>query len=238
MTVYWLELTRSDVPQSDSWLSENERVRLSAIRFPKRRADWRLGRWTAKHAVAEFLNAPARLNFLSKIEIFPAASGAPRVYLADTVAPLSISITHSDDVAACAVSAPEAVLGCDIEKTEPRSDGFVRDYFTDEERRFLATTPEGERSKYINLIWSAKESALKALEEGLRLDTRSVSVRVINGGPVHDSGWHPLEVDAGNDGTFAGWYQFSSGDQVRTMVAVPSPAPPILLDTQRLLACG
>lgn len=59
MQVYWLEHRAEDVPPMDDWLSAGETVSLNGFRFAKRRADWRLGRWTAKHAVASFLNLPA-----------------------------------------------------------------------------------------------------------------------------------------------------------------------------------
>ena len=58
MDVYWLEQSEADVPTADDWLSENEVARLNSLRVAKRRADWRLGRWTAKCAVAASLKLP------------------------------------------------------------------------------------------------------------------------------------------------------------------------------------
>ena len=37
------------------WLSAAEIDQMTGLRFPKRRREWRLGRWTAKHAVAACL---------------------------------------------------------------------------------------------------------------------------------------------------------------------------------------
>ena len=56
MNVYWLEQSDGDVPVGDGWLSAGERATLDRLRIPKRRADWRLGRWTAKCAAAAYLN--------------------------------------------------------------------------------------------------------------------------------------------------------------------------------------
>ncbi|WP_350310637.1 4'-phosphopantetheinyl transferase family protein [Amycolatopsis sp. RTGN1] len=52
-------------------------------------------------------------------------------------------------------------MGCDLELMEPRSDAFVRTWFTDRERDavFAAETTR-ERFLRANLFWSAKESAL------------------------------------------------------------------------------
>jgi hypothetical protein len=41
--VYWLEQVEADLPTDDRWFSRPERTRLHDFRFPKRRADWRLG---------------------------------------------------------------------------------------------------------------------------------------------------------------------------------------------------
>ena len=76
-------------------------------------------------------------------------------------------------------------------------------------------------------LWSAKESALKALQEGLRLDTRSVSVRP-SGWAGEVDRWYPLQVHCEHGEVFDGWWQ-RADNLVRTMVARPKPAVPILL---------
>ena len=77
MNVYWLEQTEANVPAENDWLSAEEAACLNAMRFPKRRTDWRLGRWAAKCALSAYLNVPAHPQVFRKIEIRPAASGAP-----------------------------------------------------------------------------------------------------------------------------------------------------------------
>ena len=74
------------------------------MRFAKRQADWRLGRWTAKNAVAAYLNLPSDPQALTDIEIRPAPSGAPEVFIADQPARVTISLSHRAGVAACAVT--------------------------------------------------------------------------------------------------------------------------------------
>ena len=173
---YWLEQSEADLPAGNDWLSASEVERLNAMRFPKRRADWRLGRWTAKRAVSAYLNMLGDHQALPNIEIRPAASGAPEAFIADRPASAAISLSHCNGNALCAVAPFGTALGCDLELVEPRSDAFVADYFTAEEQELVAQASAADRSFFSTLLWSAKESALKALHEGLRLDTRSVTV--------------------------------------------------------------
>jgi 4'-phosphopantetheinyl transferase len=226
--VYWLEQTEADVPATNDWFSSRESVTLIGMRFAKRRTDWRLGRWTAKCAVASFLNLPADPEALAKIEIRAASSGAPEVFSANEPATVTVSISHRSGASICAIALSGVDLGCDQEVVEPRSQAFVADYFTKDEQTLVAQVCEADRSGLVTLLWSAKESALKALREGLRLDTRSVAVSLVDR-DFALGGWSPLRVCA--DGRrFQGWWQQAHG-VVRTFVADPPSEPPILLQT-------
>lgn len=229
MKVKWLEQMASDVPEENEWLSTLEQDHLSRFRVPKRRNDWRMGRWTAKHAVAAYLDMPQTRQRLAEIEIRPTQSGVPRVFIADELAPVSISISHRSVWAICAVAAPEAMLGCDLELVEPRSDAFISDYFTPKEQELLARASSIERDTIANLLWSAKESALKALGVGLTVDARTVDVSSF-AAPGHEKpseavAWHPLCVTPSDGQVFHGWWQ-QSGMLLRTMVASPAPRQP------------
>ncbi len=244
MDVYWLEQTEADVPAENDWLSASEAVRLNGMRFAKRRADWRLGRWTAKRAVAACLNVPRHPQALTGIEICPAPSGAPDVFLTNKRAAVAISLSHRAGTAVCAVVLSGAALGCDLETIEPRSDAFVADYFTAEEQALAAQASAADRSRLLALLWSGKESALKALRAGLRLDTRCVIVSPVDAlwrqgedgeGCIEDpalavrsshglNSWRPLHVRCTNGQVFHGWWQYT-GNLLRTMVAAPPPLP-------------
>jgi 4'-phosphopantetheinyl transferase len=246
MDVYWLEQREADLPPNDDWLSASEAAYLNAMRFPKRRADWRLGRWTAKRAASVYLNVPGDPPSLASIEVHPAASGAPEVFIADRPAAASLSLSHCNGNALCAVALFGAAVGCDLELVEPRSDAFVADYFTAEEQALVAQASAADRSFLTTLFWSAKESALKALHQGLRLDTRSVTVSRPEGIttskededacaenpdkilPQHRSIWCPLEVRGTGGEVFHGWWQHT-GNLLRTLVSVPAPSLPITL---------
>jgi len=247
MNVYWLEQTEADVPAENDWLSANEALCLDAMRFAKRRADWRLGRWTAKCALSVYLDVPAHLDIFKKMEIRPAATGTPEVFFGDLAASVTISISHRSGRAICAVAMAGVEIGCDLEIVEPRSDAFVADYLAIEEQQLVASAAAADRDRLLALLWSAKESTLKALGAGLRLDTRCVIVN-----PFVESfdfiSWNPLQVrhtggrDTGDhsagdrctldrsteDQVFHGWWQHAD-NIVRTVVGAPPPNTPIAL---------
>src|SRR5580704_18366898 len=172
MRVYWLTQAEKDVPLTNDWLCAEEISCWNGFRFAKRRADWRLGGWTAKLAIAACLRWPTYPRVLAQIEIRATPSGAPEALLPGLTTPLAFSISQCAGAAMCAVSPIRMKLGCDLEIVEPRSDAFATDYFTPEEQSLGARVPRADRAAFLALLWSAKESALKAMGQGLRLDTR------------------------------------------------------------------
>ena len=221
MEIFWLEQRQADVPRGDEWLSPRELECQCRLKFPKRRDDWRLGRWTAKLAIGNLLGIPD----LASIAIVAEASGAPSVVLPDDITGLTISLSHRSGVGACAV-AEQGAIGCDLELIEPRSEAFLQDYFTPDERTLVARAGI-DPAIATTIVWSAKESALKAVREGLRRDTRSVIVVRIEVGD--SSTWNPLRVRCDSGEVFDGWW-FEASGLIRTVVAAPAPAVPIPLD--------
>ena len=220
----WLSCSLADLPDDDVWLTPREQATLSELRFASRRDDWRLGRWTAKRAVSAWLDVTSgRTTHDETVEIIAADDGAPEAFLASRAVPVAVSLSHRERLAVCVVAPAGTAVGCDLEAVEPRSDLFVGDWFTPEERATVDAAPASTRSLLTTLIWSAKESALKALREGLRLDTRDAVVRV---GPSFDhrghDGWAPFSVILADQRcSFAGRWRRHLG-HVLTVVA---PAP-------------
>jgi 4'-phosphopantetheinyl transferase len=172
--LYWLSQSVADVPEGEDWLSDPERMILAGLRFAKRRNDWRLGRWTAKQAIRSYL-LEKDLS-LSSLEIRAAMDGAPESFRDNAPGPVALSISHSNGRGFCAVGPRDMAVGCDLERLEIRDPGIVRDYFTSEEISLCEKAHGSESTVIVNLIWSAKESALKILREGLRRDTRSIRI--------------------------------------------------------------
>lgn len=224
--VRWLLARAEEMPPGDGWLDPRERAVLGRLRFPARRESFRLGRWTAKRAVAAWLGRAPDLAGLARIGVLAAADGAPEAFLDGRPLAVALSLTHRGGRAACALALPGTALGCDLEIVEPRSDELVRQWFTAAERGLLDAAPAADRPLLANLVWSAKESALKLLRTGLRLDARRVEVEVpdIAGGGA--GGWRPLAVRWRDEGmTFRGWWR-REGDALLTLAALPEPAVP------------
>jgi 4'-phosphopantetheinyl transferase EntD len=230
MDVFWLEQRAADVPAHDDWLAPAELARLNSFRFPKRRSDWRLGRWTAKNTLVACLSLPGDVSTLSSIEIVAAVSGAPLTLRSGAPADFSITLSHSNDVAMCAVAAGHVSLGCDLELVERRSNEFISDYFTLDERSRIARA--NDRDTFVSLLWSAKESVLKALHEGLRLDTRSVFLDEVESSNGED--WSKLSLITDTGLHFHGYWR-ATGGFVHTIVADPPPATPIHLAVRNRL---
>jgi 4'-phosphopantetheinyl transferase len=170
----------SDVPASDAWLSSEELSQLAGLEVAKRRADFRLGRWTARRALAAVLGPDSGAD-PPQFLIRAAEDGAPEAFFrSQEPVPWVLSISHSHGLAVAAVAARgqsgETRLGCDVERIEPRSDELVEQFFTQSEQAKLRVVHDGQQALVATLIWSAKESALKATRTGLRADTRSVEV--------------------------------------------------------------
>ena len=150
-------------------------------------------------------------------------------------APVSLSISHSHGTAFCGLIAlnrvdstqrrrgteaqgdrgsplaPRRSLGCDIEFVEPREANFVHNFFTAQE--IATVTAAGEAQEVlITAIWSAKEAVLKALREGLRIDTRALTCRFGDQG-ASPAEWSSFvvaldaELSTRYAGAWSGWWR-------------------------------
>jgi 4'-phosphopantetheinyl transferase len=225
--VHWLEQNAKDVPSGDWWLSETEHAHLGGLHIPKRRDDWRLGRWTAKYAAAIHLNLARNEKVLRTVELRATPSGSPEVLLHSRAALIQLSLSHSGGVGLCTIARAGAELGCDLELVEPRSPVFLADYFTAEEQELVAATPSALRDQLVTLMWSIKESVLKALGCGLRADTRSVNAAPAGFPQTPGGEWNPVSAHTSGR-NFCGWWRISCG-LVRTVIADPAPRRPVAL---------
>ena len=214
-----LKLTLADVPGDDAWLHPHELEVLGTLRVPKRRSDWRLGRYTAKRALARRLDLR-----LPDIEVRAAADGAPEAFHRGRPLSVVLSISHSGENGLAAAAEAGTALGCDIETVAHRPDVFVEDFFTRAERFLVGHATPSDRDALVSTIWSAKESALKAARDGLRADTRDVEVRF----PARiRSGWTPFEVWSATN-RVRGWAT-RRDQKVITVVADPAPSIPYVV---------
>jgi 4'-phosphopantetheinyl transferase len=203
--IYWLVQTitsplllHQKLPPSDL-LSKDEKNIFNMLKTEKRRHDWLLGRWTAKHLVQQVAQEKlGRAIPLTGFSILARPDGSPQViWEQPQPAPgfdCTISISHSAGVSFCAlVEEADWPLGADVELIQPRITGFASDYFTADEQALVERCAEAWRPTLVTAIWSAKEAVLKALRVGLKQDTRSVSCLVE---PIESSpgDWTPFAI--------------------------------------------
>jgi 4'-phosphopantetheinyl transferase len=211
-------------PEGEAWLSEAERSELARFRIDKRRFEWRLGRAAAKQLVAAELGLPFEPAVLARTEIRAAPDGAPEPFLDGRPLDLALSISHSAGLATCAIAGPGVALGCDVELIRALRRGTVSQQFTAAEQRLMEGLEPHDWAVRGTLLWTAKESALKALRQGLRLDTRAVEAM-----PSLDDSpgtWRPLAVAQVAEGrVFRGWWR-RLGDHIISVVAEPGAEAP------------
>ena len=208
-------LLKSGLPPSHGFLAAGERQRAASMRVARRRDEFLLGRWAAKCLIASVLDcAPG-----PALEVRAAPSGQPLAFLDGAPLRLSLSISHRQGLAFAALDETGAALGADLEHVEPRSAAFVRDWFTAREAEMLAS---GDPEVLANLIWSAKESALKALGTGLRADTRSIEVELA---PPAAGPWQRLAI-RGAPGLQGYWRR--NGEHLLTVVGSSAGEPHLL----------
>jgi 4'-phosphopantetheinyl transferase len=208
-----------ELPRLVLTIGPRERAVLATLRFPARRRDWRVARWTAKRLLAARLGADLGL---ATYEIRAGADGAPEVLVGGEPLPWPVSLSHRAGVAFVALGDRPGRLGCDVERVEPRSPAFLEDFLTAAERARVVGDPAPAVRAAV--VWTAKESALKARREGLRADTRSVEVGC-DGTTAPEGEWRPVVVRASAGETFHGWWR-RDGALVACVVADAAFAPP------------
>lgn len=211
--VYWMLTKSHQLPlEASGFLSSFELQKFSAFRFPKRRNEWLLGHWTAKALVHSL---PAYHHYsLNQIEICNTSEGAPFIQLPGRTTPVEcLTISHSQQFAFCSLATGlELHIGADLEEVEPRTETFILDYFTPVERQLVDSYPAEIRADIVTLIWSAKESMLKALGVGLHWDTHMVEVHGMEG--ILQAGgseaiWQKVQIgeQQTNERVWIGWWQ-------------------------------
>ena len=212
--IYWtlIDFLQTSLENKAGFLSPAELQKLSTLRFPKRRNEWLMGRWAAKSLIQSI---PAYQHFsLDEIEIQNGSEGAPYFRSpGGSASPDCLTISHSGRFALCALAlGSDLRVGADLEKIEPRTETFIQDYFSPAERQLVDTYPAEIRATVVNLIWSAKESMLKALGVGLHWDTRQVEIHEIGGfipGDANHGKWQKMQVSDLQQGNrhWGAWWQ-------------------------------
>ncbi len=182
MPIFWsfqnIETRIGDLAFTDplSYLGEQEKEIYQMLKFPKRKSEWLGARLLAKDLIRAVDKRWGKQE-LYEIEVLNEKSGAPILVVSGVLGnPGKVSLSHSNGVALCAYSPDDIQFGIDLERIESRSKEFVEDFFTMGEVDQAIKLPAERRDVFVTTMWSGKESVLKALSSGLRVDTRTVEV--------------------------------------------------------------
>lgn len=160
--------------QADKYLTAAELVYWhSLVGQNKKRAEWLAGRIAAKEAISELLVQDNLILGYKEIFIERKPSGQP--FFKD----IGISISHTENYAA-AEATKLGPVGIDIENIRGFPDLVYEKFLTDNEKQWLNSLDESERNSNTTLLWSLKESYLKALGVGLRKHMSEIELSKAN----------------------------------------------------------
>lgn len=165
MNYRYIIVKTKDVPEAETFLTTLELKQYKHFAVEKRAGEWLAGRYAVKKLASEFFNLPPK-----KMQVKNAKNGAP-ILQAMGGNNLTISITHRGDYAAAAISLTGDLIGVDIEKIEPRPQGWTEQYF--DKAELLA-----DDDAYLTELWAKKEAVLKLL--GLGLTVPATQIKIID----------------------------------------------------------
>ena len=156
------------VDEAIEWLSDEERARADAFRFPVHRDRFVRGRGMVRRVLGEHLGqSPASFRFELGNRGKPHLPGGE----------LHFNLSHSVDRAALAVSRLPSI-GIDIERfdRDVDIDGLSRRCFRQSECDRLAGLDEEARTRAFFWTWTAKEARMKATGEGFGLAPQKIEI--------------------------------------------------------------
>lgn len=161
-------------------LSADELQRAGRFVFARDRERFVAARSRLRRILGAYLEvAPHKLRFAY------GAQGKPELDGSCAQSGLSFNLSHSDDLALCAVVCKRRV-GVDVELVRHTLDyvPLLHDLFAPRERQAFSGLPEGEGRLRFFRSWVCKEAYIKALGEGLAHSPAAVEVDFSPGAPA------------------------------------------------------
>lgn len=179
--------------ESLEFLGKQEKVEYARLKVPKRKEEWMGSRLAVKRLI--FACRPQLgLANLAQVQILKEHSGVPFLQINEAGRLLGwLSLSHSHGHVLAAYSPDDIRFGVDLELIEYRSIDFVRDFFTTAEVQQATIGAPDQKIVATTIIWSAKGVVLKAISEGLRIDTRKIEIHF---SPETSNGarWNRLDI--------------------------------------------
>lgn len=153
-------------------MSDDERERGARLRFRRDRCVHLAARILVRSLLSRYAPgvAPAEWRFQA------GERGKPRVAGPASTPPLHFNLAHTPGVVAMALSVAHDEVGVDVERPERPIDAvdLAQRFFAPEEAAAVRNAPPGEAGPRFVVLWTLKESYLKARGQGLALPLDAV----------------------------------------------------------------
>ncbi|MCG5216074.1 4'-phosphopantetheinyl transferase superfamily protein [Streptosporangium soli] len=173
--VWWADPRHRTIESLSAVLSEPELERAARFRREPDRRRFLTGSWLLRTVAGAQLGIPPEdVTVIRKCPDCTRHHGKP--YIGAEGSPLHVSVSHSGDRVAVALTA-EGPVGVDVELVPSVPvDDLARCALTQDERLALEALPEERRYEAFAGVWVRKEAALKATGHGLRISPDRVEV--------------------------------------------------------------
>lgn len=166
MKVYYFNISNASPEQLKLWyeqMSDERKQTVNRMKVEHKRSLRIAADALCRKAISEFCGiSPDEIVFGYTEKGKPYAKGLP-VYF---------SISHSGDIAVCAVS--DCEIGIDIEKIRSINPRISDKFATEEENEYICTSENGFFE-----IWTLKEAYFKCIGTGLGKNIKNVSFKIL-----------------------------------------------------------
>ena len=174
-----LEFDDDTISRLSLWLSDDERQRADRFRHQRHRDKFIAGRAMMRGVLSRYVDRlPATIEF----EYLP--HGKPQLAAAQREVGLEFNLSHSGNIALCAVTGGTTV-GVDVEHMRELRDmqGLANRFFSTAEAEQLQDEREDERLASFFRCWTRKEAYVKAIGQGITCPLDSFAVSLSAGDP-------------------------------------------------------
>jgi 4'-phosphopantetheinyl transferase len=180
--VWRIALAVPDAEQAEraAVLARDEVARAARFHFERDRRRWTAARGAVRAVLAGYAGVPA-----ASLAFRVGPHGKPALDGPAARAGLDFNVSHSGDLALCAVTHERAV-GVDVEAIRPdfATGEVARRFFAPAEVAALEALPPAERVEAFFACWTRKEAYIKARGTGIALGLDRFEVSLAPGRPV------------------------------------------------------
>ena len=174
-----LSLPEAVLTKIGRWLSGDERERAARFRHDKHRNNFIVGRAMMRGVLGRYVDAEP-----DQMEFKYLAHGKPQLAGEHATSHIEFNLSHSGDVALCAVTLGETV-GVDVERVRDLRDmqGLANRFFSAHEARELDQEPSDRQLESFFRCWTRKEAYVKAIGQGITCPLDSFAVTLTADAP-------------------------------------------------------